>query len=160
MKNVLKNVLVTGADTPVGERLIRRLLMDSRVDEILAVTSGKDPLPIEASDRLHCIQVDLRRSRRVHSLLFGPARDLKVNAVIHTAMEQSAAREGSSVHAFNVEALRSIIELSDGSLSPQEAYDEAEAGTFRVFFAQDAAKKTRQKKTSTNAGGDGAKAKK
>ena len=113
MKYDLKNVLVTGADTPLGERLIRRLLLDSRVDRILAVTSGKDPLPIEESDRLQSIQVDLRRSRRVHSLLFGPARDMEVNAVIHTAQEQSAAREGRSVRAFNVEALRSIIELSE-----------------------------------------------
>ena len=113
MKNTVKNVLVTGADSAVGERLIRRLMMDSRVDQILAVTSGKAPLAIAETDRLHTIQVDLRRSRRVHSLLFGPARDLAVNAVIHTAMEQSAAREGSSVHAFNVEALRSIMELSE-----------------------------------------------
>ena len=71
MQYDLKNVLVTGADTPVGERLIRRLLLDSRVEQILAVTSGADPLPIQESDRLHSIQVDLRRSRRVHSLLFG-----------------------------------------------------------------------------------------
>ncbi len=113
MQHAVKNVLVTGADSPVGERLVRRLLLDSRVDQILAVTSGSEPLAIGATDRLHTIQVDLRRSRRVHSLLFGPARDLEVNAVIHTAMEQSAAREGSSVHAFNVEALRSIMELSE-----------------------------------------------
>ncbi len=113
MKHTVKNVLVTGADSAVGERLIRRLMMDSRVDHILAVTSGNAPLAIAETDRLHTIQVDLRRSRRVHSLLFGPARDLEVNAVIHTAMEQPAAREGSSVHAFNVEALRSIMELSE-----------------------------------------------
>ena len=108
----LKNVLVTGADTPIGERLVRRLLSDSRVDQILAVTHGSD-LAIAQTERLHGVQVDLRRSRRVHSLLFGPARELDISVVVHAAMEQSAMKEGSSVRAFNVEALRSIMSLSE-----------------------------------------------
>ena len=113
MKYTLKNVLVTGASTPVGERVIRRLIDDSRVDQILAVTSPKAPLTIPESDRLKAVPVDLRRERRVHSLLFGPAREMGVNVVVHTAMEPSASKEGSSVHAFNVQALRSIISLSE-----------------------------------------------
>jgi len=113
VKYTLKNVLVTGASTPVGERVIRRLIDDSRVDQILAVTSPKAPLTIPESDRLKAVPVDLRRERRVHSLLFGPAREMGVNVVVHTAMEPSASKEGSSVHAFNVQALRSIISLSE-----------------------------------------------
>lgn len=113
MRYALKNVLVTGASTAVGERVIRRLLRDSRVDRILAVTTKSAPLTIPESDRLRAIPVDLRRSRRVHSLLFGPAREMDINVVVHTAMEPSAAKEGSSVYAFNVEALRSILSLSE-----------------------------------------------
>lgn len=113
MKTTLKNVLVTGASTPVGERVIRRLLNDSRVHRILAVTTHNAPLAIPENERLTSIPVDLRRSRRVHSLLFGPARAMEINVVVHTAMEPSATKEGSSVHAYNVEALRSIMSLSE-----------------------------------------------
>ena len=113
MRYALKNVLVTGASTPIGERVVRRLLEDSRVDRILAVTTGDAPLPIPTSDRLHTINADLRRERKVHSLLFGPARALEINVVVHTALEQSAHREGTSVHAFNVDALRSIMSLGE-----------------------------------------------
>ena len=107
------NVLITGADNPIGERLIRIMLGDSRIRQILAV-SGADPGALPAIEsRLQCIQVDLRRTRRVRHLLFGPARDLAIDVVVHLALHRSAHDSGSGVHAYNVEALRSIVELSE-----------------------------------------------
>lgn len=132
MRDTLKNVLITGASTTVGERVIRRLLDDSRVDRILAITTDNAPLTISESDRLKAIPVDLRRSRRVHSLLFGPAREMQINVVVHTAMEPSASKEGSSVHAFNVAALRSIIALSERHPSVRRLVIRSAAEVYQV----------------------------
>jgi UDP-glucose 4-epimerase len=55
----------------------------------------------------------LARSRKVRELLFGPARDLGVQTVVHLASHRSAYQEGRLVRALNVESLRSILELSD-----------------------------------------------
>lgn len=109
-----RNVLVTGASLPMGERLLRTLLADSRVGHVIALT-GEDPavLPVREAGRLHPVQVDLRSSRRVHGLLFGLARDLRVDTVVHLAVHRAAHDEGAAVHAFNVEAVRSLLELCE-----------------------------------------------
>lgn len=109
-----RNVLVTGVGEPIGERLVRILLTDSRVGHVIGV-SGRDPstLPLHADDRLSLIRVDLRKSRQVHELLFGPAREHGVDVVVHTAMSRSATEEGDGVYAFNVESVRSLIELGE-----------------------------------------------
>lgn len=110
----MRSVLVTGVADPLGERLVRLLLTDSRIDQIIGI-SGQDPsvLPLPADPRLTLIQVDLRKSRRVHEVLFGPARAKGVDVVVHTAMSRSASESGGSAYAFNVEAVRSLIELSE-----------------------------------------------
>ncbi len=109
-----RNVLITGADTPIGERLARTLLSDSRVDRILAVCGGDAELhPLAGNDRVHTIQVDLCKARRVRELLFGPARDYQMHVVVHLAMHRSPKARGSKAHAFNVEALRGILDLAE-----------------------------------------------
>ncbi len=111
----IRGVLVTGATTPVGERLVRRLLADESVGSVLAV--GLEPedraLPFSDPDRLVYRQVDLGRSRRAHELLFGVARELEVEVVIHTSMQRSAHDRGRRVRAQNVEALRTLLDLSE-----------------------------------------------
>ena len=104
--------MVTGASTPIGEWVIKRLLSDSRVGQILAVTQ-KGMHALTDNERLQTLQVDLRRTRRVHSLLFGPARQMQIQVVVHTAMVESAFAEGDSVRAYNVDALRAIMSLSE-----------------------------------------------
>jgi UDP-glucose 4-epimerase len=108
------SVCVTGATSAIGERLVRSLLADTRVRHVLAVDRppADRALPFQAQ-RLTYKSVDLTRSRRVHDLLFGAARDLGVEVVVHLGGSRSAFREGSGVHASNVEALRSILDLSD-----------------------------------------------
>lgn len=110
----VRNVLVTGVGEPIGERLVRLLLTDSRVGHVIGI-SGREPstLPLPPQERLTCFRVDLRRSRQVHEVLFGPAREHAIDVVVHTAMSRSAAEEGESVYAFNVESVRSLIELGE-----------------------------------------------
>lgn len=111
----MMSVLVTGATTPLGERLIRSLVADTRVSHVLAV--GKEPpdraLPFSHDQRLTYVQADLTRSRQVRDLLFGAARDRSVEVVVHLSQHRQARDRGRKVHAANVEALRSILDLSD-----------------------------------------------
>jgi UDP-glucose 4-epimerase len=109
------SVLVTGATTPIGERLVRSLIADTRVEHVLAV-GREEPdqaLPFSHGKRLSYLTVDLGRERRIRELLFGPVRDLGVQVVVHLAQHASAHDSGRHVHVQNVEALRSILELSD-----------------------------------------------
>lgn len=107
------SVLVTGATTPVGERLVRSLVADTRIAHVLAVgpESAANSLPFSHGKRLTYINVDLSKTRKVHELLFGPARDLGIQVVVHLAGHHGAYQRGRRVHALNVEALRSILDL-------------------------------------------------
>jgi UDP-glucose 4-epimerase len=110
----LISVLVTGTTTPIGERLVRSLIADTRVQHVLAV-GNEDPdvaLPFSHGKRLTYLKVDLARERGLRELLFGPARDLGVEVVVHLA-QQSVHARGKRVHQLSVETLRSILELSD-----------------------------------------------
>jgi UDP-glucose 4-epimerase len=129
----MMSVLVTGATSPMGEELIRSLLADTRVAHILAV--GEKPaeraLPFAHGKRLTYQQVDLTRSRRVRTLLFGPARDLNVEVVVHMAHHRSASG-GRKVHALNVEALRSILALSNRHPTIRRVVVKSFAEVYRV----------------------------
>lgn len=107
-------VLITGASAPIGERLVRQLLDDSRIAHVIAATGhSPETFPVKQSKRLTVVQVDLKKSRQVHDLLFGPAREHRIETVIHTAMHLSAMAEGGRVHAFNVDSVRNLLELCE-----------------------------------------------
>ena len=127
-----RNVLITGADTPIGERLARALVSDSRVDRILAVCGGDAELhPLADNPRVRPIQVDLVRSRRVRELLFGPARDEEIHVVVHLAMHHSPRARGRRAHAFNVEALRGIIALAERHPTIERLVLRSDAAVYR-----------------------------
>lgn len=109
------SVLVTGATTPIGERFVRSLVADTRVEHVLAV--GAEPpdraLPFSHGKRLTYQRVDLAKDRGIRELLFGPARDLGVQVVVHLAQHRSVHDKGRRVHAQNVEAVRSLLHLAD-----------------------------------------------
>lgn len=109
------SVLVTGAATAIGERLCRSLIADTRVQHVLAVgTEGPDQAPpFSHGSRFTWLSVDLAKERGIRELLFGPARDLGVEVVVHLAQHGGAHDTGSRMHNANVEALRSILELVD-----------------------------------------------
>lgn len=107
-------VLVTGATTPLGVALCRRLL-ERGEGNVLAVgresSHEVDELPVHR--RFSYRQIDLSRPRQAQELLFGDARDLGIRVVIHLSMHRSTLLEGRQVRALNVDALRSILELAE-----------------------------------------------
>lgn len=108
-------VMVTGATTPIGERLVRSLLQDPEVGRVLAVAyeAPNVAVPFRVGDRLVYKQVDLTRSRQARNLLFGPAREMRVEVIIHTAMHRDARHSGGRVHRQNVDTLRTLLELAE-----------------------------------------------
>ena len=111
MRVHIQGVLVTGATTPIGERLVRNLCEDRGVDSVLAV-AAEDAMSFE-HEKLHYRKVDLGRSRRAHELLFGIAKDLEVEVVVHTSMHRDARHSGGRVHSQNVDALRTLLDLGE-----------------------------------------------
>ncbi len=111
----MKAVLVTGAASPMGQQLVRSLLADMRIRHVLAVDElpPDRALPFSHAGRLTWLPVDLTRARKVRELLFGAARDLGVEVVVHLSEHVGAYGGGRRVRAHNVEALRSILELVD-----------------------------------------------
>ena len=110
-----RGVLVTGADAPIGERLVRTLLDDDNVGHVLAVGTRpmEEALPFANARRLTYLPVNLTRERRVRELLFGPARDLGIDVIVHTAMGRGAGEEGKAVHEANVNATRDLLALCE-----------------------------------------------
>src|SRR5687768_16102602 len=100
-----RGVLVTGATTPFGRALVAELLTRRDIEAVLAVAvepdwgGPRDP-------RLHYVHCDLTRSRGLRDLLFGPARDLGITGVVHSAHHRSVRVAGPHVHALNVETTR------------------------------------------------------
>jgi len=125
------NVMVTGADAPVGERLVRDLLQDSRVDRILAVP-WKEAAHLPQDERLVVVPVDLSSSRRVHELLFGKARDLKIEVVVHTQLHRSAREEGGRVHRYNVDTMRGLLSLSERHPSIRRLVLRSDAAVYQI----------------------------
>ncbi|MGM0577524.1 MAG: NAD-dependent epimerase/dehydratase family protein [Myxococcota bacterium] len=110
-----RRILVAGATTPIGERLVHRLLRDDGVDHILAVGAPRvgEALPFPESDLLTYRQVDLTRQRDLRGLLFGLARTLEVDTIVDFSMHRSTRETGRRAHALNVEATRQMLHLAE-----------------------------------------------
>lgn len=130
----MKAILVTGASSPMGQHLVRSLLADTRVGHVLAVdeTPPDRALPFSHKGRLTYLPIDLTRTRKVRELLFGPARDLGVEVVVHLSEHVSGFGAGRRVHAQNVEALRSILELADAHPTINRLVVKSHAVVYRV----------------------------
>ncbi len=103
-------VLVTGATTPQGVEVVEQLLADPSVEHVLAVGIEPDAVPaICRRPRFSYQAVDLTRARAVRSLLFGPARELGIDTVIHGAVHRSCRATGPGAHALNVEVARELL---------------------------------------------------
>lgn len=126
-------LLVTGATTPIGIRLCASLLGDPRTPWVLAV--GLEPAGgalLPPDPRLVYRAVDLTRPRLAHELLFGPARDLGVEGIIHLSMHRSPRDRGREVHALNVDALRSLLELAERHPTIRRLVLRSHAEVYRV----------------------------
>lgn len=109
----VRGVLVTGVDAPVGEWLTRSLLADPNIGHIIAVAPRAERIALPQSSRLTFLPVELNKERHVHDLLFGPARELGVEVVIHAATAGDATHDSRSAHALNVDATRSLLTLCE-----------------------------------------------
>jgi UDP-glucose 4-epimerase len=105
-------VLVTGATTPIGQALITALAAKPEYDSIIAVVEPRRPLPAPMK-RVRFVPADLTRSRDLRELMFGHARDARVEVVVHAAHHRAAQDEGHRIHALNVESTRELLALSE-----------------------------------------------
>lgn len=129
----MTGVLVTGATTPIGRALVTSLLRDREVGAVLAVAAepeGEADLP--ATERLAYARVDLTRERDVRGLLFGPARDLGVTVVMHTALHRRAGETGRKVRALNVESTRALLRLAEGHPTIERFVFRSSADVYRM----------------------------
>ncbi len=129
-----QGVLVTGASTPVGVLLCQTLLELPGINHVLAVDRGprdrNETLPRDP--RLLYRSLDLSKPREAHELLFGLARDLKIETVVHLAMHRLAQAKGRIVHAHNVEAFRSLVELAERHPTIRRLVLKSHAEVYRV----------------------------
>jgi UDP-glucose 4-epimerase len=109
----MSRVLVTGATTPVGRALVEALLAAPDVEHVLAVGGQPRAHTLAANERLSYVHTDLTRPRSVRELLFGEARELGVEVVVHTALHRSARDEGRRMHRLNVESTRELLHLAE-----------------------------------------------
>ena len=110
----MNSALITGATTPVGAHLVRSLLEDPKGPSVLAIGAERRPalLPL-GHPRLTYLAIDLTRERNIRRLLFGEAKHLGIDVVIHGALHRSAHDTGKRVHRLNVETTRTLLRLSE-----------------------------------------------
>lgn len=108
-----RGVLVLGASTPLGERLCTELLADPETRAVLAIAmEPRSATRLPEDSRLTWLQVDLTHTRRMHETLFGAARELGIDVLVHLAMHR-ANEFGARVHAQNVEMLRGLLSMAE-----------------------------------------------
>ncbi len=108
----MSGVLVTGASTALGRGVVEALLADDRASSVLAVgreLSWSGP----ASNKLVYVHADLMRSRDRRRLLFGPAREHRVRAILHGPLHSSRLDGGRRAHILNVESTRELLHLAE-----------------------------------------------
>lgn len=108
----MSGVLVTGATTPIGRRLVRELADDPRFGTIVAVAVEREPEGLDG-ERIAYHRCDLTRGRDLRDLLFGPVLKHQVTAVVHSALHRSATDTGPKVRALNVECTRELLQLAE-----------------------------------------------
>ncbi len=130
----MTGVLVTGATTPLGCRLVQALLQRPELGTILAVGVEPEPPPAidSRSPRLVYEHMDLTRAREVQRLLFGPAKQLGISRMVHTALHRSATDDGPRVHALNVESTRELLNGAERHPSLRHFVFRSHADVYRI----------------------------
>jgi UDP-glucose 4-epimerase len=128
------NVLVTGASTPLGRAIVRKLV-DRRRGEVLAVG-------IEARGRAQVafgadyVQTDLTRNRNIRELIFGTAVSKKIEAVIHLAQHRSPRYDSRKAHRLHVDATRLMLRLCESHPSVRRFIHRSSAEVYLSKTAQ------------------------
>jgi UDP-glucose 4-epimerase len=133
----MKRVMVTGATTPIGVALVRALLDEPSVQQIVAVGREGEPAPaFPRSARLAYVATDLRRSRSLRSLLFGSARE--VDTVVHGALHRSAHRTGPQAHRLHADTARQLLQLCEEHPSIERLVLQSSGAIYRMDDRQPA----------------------
>ncbi len=101
-------VMITGANAPLGRGVIASLLARDDVELVLAV-GARGQEPPEPDPRLVYRVVDLTRARAVHDLMWGEAKTLGIDRVLHGIHHRKACDRGRAVHRQNVESTRELL---------------------------------------------------
>jgi UDP-glucose 4-epimerase len=101
--------MITGATTPVGARLIEHLLARPDVELVLAVGRERQHQEPRTDGRLRNLTVDLTHHRALHDLVWGAARSLRIDGVVHGTHHRRARDAGRAVHVQNVETARALL---------------------------------------------------
>ena len=130
----MTRVLVTGATTPLGIRLVEALLSEPRVERVLAAGTTPEPpaLAVIDPDRLRYVQVDLEHARQAKSLLFGPAREFEIDTIVHAALHRSAAASGGRARRLDVEATRVLLDAAERHPTVRRFVLRSHADVYRV----------------------------
>jgi UDP-glucose 4-epimerase len=130
----MSGYLVTGATTPIGYRIVKSLL--ERRPDVVVLAVGLEPRPAGFDEfgpgRLRYHRVDLTRTRDLHDLVFGPARELGVDVVIHTALHRKIHDRGRRIHALNVGTTRELLALAERQSQIQRFVFRSHASVYRV----------------------------
>lgn len=110
----MRRVAVTGADTPLGRRLVRALVDGGVAERVLAATSRDTPPgPGARSAPITTVAADLARVRGVEGLLFGPMRTEGIDTLVHTTLALEGRGPGRRVHPVSVEATRALLDFAE-----------------------------------------------
>lgn len=106
--------MLTGATTPLGIRTAETLLADPDIGHVLAVGLEKEATGLPTDNaRLTYQRVDLTRARQIRQLLYGPVKDLGLDAIIHSALHRRATDTGRKVYRLNVDSTRAMLRMAE-----------------------------------------------
>ncbi len=106
----LMRVLVTDATTMLGAELALELLDEPGIDHVLAVGPDDHPSHLPAGEpRLTYVTAELTQPGAAHDVLFGPARELGINAVVHGPFLANAPFTRAQARSVNVDRTRELL---------------------------------------------------
>ncbi len=105
--------MVTGATAPLGQAIVNALVADPAVERVLATGLEENAPALPEDPKLTYVSCDLARPRQTRELMFGPARDLGIEAVFHGPLHRRATDVGERIHRINVESTRTLLDLAE-----------------------------------------------
>lgn len=128
----MTRVLLTGAETPLGRRLIERLLGSRHVEHVLAIGPSPEPASLRDRARLSYAPVDLTRPRSLADVLFGPAVDLGIDTIVHAAHHRSTLVPVAELRALEVDATRELVLRAEEHPTVQRFVYRSFADVYRI----------------------------
>jgi UDP-glucose 4-epimerase len=105
--------MVTGATTPLGQRLVARLAADPRTRAVLAVDAPGRTAPEPPLPRVSYASADLGQHHAARALMLGLAIDLGVDTVVHIPVQDLDGGDVQPSHERDVEATRHLSSLAE-----------------------------------------------